>query len=397
MKKTKSAILAILLALGVFAAGGRGQTPPEKSPPAGEKAKRQPPPQPMERFFDTAAAPKGVIRLTVFYPSVGSIQALLALQKQGFMPSGGIEIVGVFHVKEMTNYAAAADFVKKIDFPWIHFHAVSAKLGLESLYRKNGATGDIRKIFDLSDGVIFFGGPDLPPAAYGEKTGLLTEIEDPDRHYLELTAAFHLLGGSQDPAFKAFLEEKPDFPVLGICLGMQTFNAAAGGTLVQDVWSDIYGARFVEDVIALGQANWHTNPHRRLFPLDRGLLPYMLHPLHLTPGGKFTSAMGFKPGDQPFIMSAHHQSAGRLGKGFRPAATSLDKKVVESIEHVAFPNVLGVQFHPEFPMLWESAARYKIAPEDKDLFGCRTYLEKRPPSWAFHKKLWAWFFNKLKP
>ncbi|MBM3311724.1 MAG: hypothetical protein FJY80_09465, partial [Candidatus Aminicenantes bacterium] len=141
---------------------------------------------------------------------------------------------------------------------------------------------------------------------------------------------------------------------------------------------------------------WHTNPYPRLFPLDRALLSYMLHPIHLTPGSQFTSAMGFKPGDQPYVMSAHHQSAGRLGKGFRPAAMSLDKKVVEAIDHEAYPNVLGVQFHPEFPMLWETEPRYKIAPEDKGLFACRPYLEKRPPSWAFHRKLWAWFFGKLK-
>jgi putative glutamine amidotransferase len=95
-------------------------------------------------------------------------------------------------------------------------------------------------------------------------------------------------------------------------------------------------------------------------------------------------------------MSAHHQAADKLGKGFKVAATSLDGKIVEAIEHVKFPNVLGVQFHPEFPMLWEAEPKVKFTPQDKDLFGIKTYLEAHPPSVEFHKKLWQWFFDKVK-
>jgi putative glutamine amidotransferase len=360
------------------------------------KAQRQPPPQLADRYFDTAAAPAGSVRLTIFYPSTGSLRAVVALREQGFIPQKDIEVVGVFHAKERTRYGEAAKFVAENDLSWVHFHAVSAEIGLETLYRTNAATAELREIFDLSDGLLFFGGPDIPPATYGEKTELETRIEDPYRHYLELTAVFHLLGGFQDGAFEGYLNARPDFPVLGICLGMQTLNVGTGGALVQDVWSDVYAARTVEDVIALGQPNWHTNPHPRLFPLDRDLLPYMLHPVRLAAGSKFLAAMGFQAEDEPYIMSAHHQAAGRIGKGFRPAATSLDRKVVEAIDHERFQNVLGVQFHPEFPMLWDATPEHKIAPADKEIFGCKTYLEKHPPSWAFHEKLWAWFFGKLK-
>jgi putative glutamine amidotransferase len=395
MKKSSAARPLLAGLLAALAVTALGQTPPAKPKPAA-KPERRAPVQPTERFLDTAASPRGVVRLAVFYPTAGSLRAILALKDQGFIPQKEVEVVGVFHVKEKTDYGESLKFVQEFGLSWAHFHAVSADLGLETLYRPNGISAEVRRIFELSDGLIFFGGPDIPPAAYGEKTELQTKIEDPYRHFLELSAAFQLLGGSQDGDFKPLLAKRPDFPVLGICLGLQTLNAATGGTLVQDVWSDLYGVKYVEEAIALGQPSWHTNPYPRLFPLDRALLSYMLHPIHLTPGSKFTSAMGFKPGDQPFVMSAHHQSAGRLGKGFRPAAMSLDKKVVEAIDHEAYPNVLGVQFHPEFPILWETAPRYKIAPDDKDLFACRPYLEKRPPSLAFHKKLWAWFFGRLK-
>ncbi|MBM3294092.1 MAG: hypothetical protein FJY82_06150 [Candidatus Aminicenantes bacterium] len=388
MKPRKALVLIILLALGLPAGCRTGEAPTSSGEPGHPATKRH---------LDTAAPAEGFVRLAVFYPSTGTIRDLLALRAEGFLPEGGMEVVGVFHVRERTDYKAAADLVETNGLDWFHFHAVSADLGLETLYRENGATADFRKIFDLSDGVIFFGGPDLPPAAYGRKTGLQTRIEDPYRHYLELSASFHFLGGPQNDSFRPFLERKPDFPLLGICLGMQTFNAATGGTLVQDVWSDLYGARYVEDVIALGRPAWHTNPFRRLFPLDRELLPHMLHPIDLVPEGMFVSAMGFEPGDRPHIMSAHHQSPDLIGKGFRTAAVSLDGKVVEAIDHAAYPNVLGVQFHPEFRMLWETEPRYKISPEDQGLFGGRTYLERHPPSWAFHEKLWAWFFGKLKP
>lgn len=347
------------------------------------------------RFFDTAVEPHAGTRLTIFYPSVGTIKALAELRKQGLLPAG-LEIVGVHHAKELTNYKNAYKYVQDKKLDGIKFHAVSAPLGLNDIYKTNAASKEFEEIFAKSDGMIFFGGSDILPAAYGQKTSLLTAIEDPYRHYLELSFIFHLLGGSQNEAALGFLEKRPNFPVLGICLGCQSLNVGTGGTLVQDIWSEIYGKTFVEDVTALGQPNWHTNPWRKLDPSDKKLLPYMLHPIKLTDAGKLCAALGFKPTDQPYIMSAHHQAAGKIGKGFKIAATSLDGKVVESIEHAKFPNVLGVQFHPEFPMLWDTESKYKFTPQDKDVFAVNGFLRSHSPSLEFHKKLWNWFFDKVK-
>jgi putative glutamine amidotransferase len=346
------------------------------------------------RFFDTAAAPQGK-RLTVFYPSVGTLKALLALKEQGLVPVSDLEIVGVRHLKEKTDYAEAEKFVREKKLDWIKFHTVTADLAPETIFKPNAASAELEKIFALSSGIIFFGGPDIVPALYGEKTGLLTVIDDPWRHFLELTAVFHLLGGSQDPAFKGYLEKRPDFAVLGICLGMQTLNVGAGGTLIQDIWTDIYHLKTFEDAVALGQPAWHTNPHRRIDVLDKSLFPYMLHPVRFAGTSRIAAALGLRPADAPYVMSAHHQAAGRIGRGLRVAAASLDGKVVEAVEHEKYGNVLGVQFHPEFPMLWDTEARFRIASADPELFGCRTYLEARPPSFEFHRRLWAWFFGSL--
>jgi len=348
------------------------------------------------RFFDTARPPQGKVRLVIFYPSLGSLRDLVAVRGQGFIPYENLEVVGVRHERERTDYAAAEKYVLNNNLDWIHFHTIRGDIGLDTLYKSNAVSAELERIFDLSDGVLFFGGPDIVPAAYGEEMGLLTVVTDPYRHYIELTAVFHLLGGAQDPKFEAYLEARPDFPVMGICLGMQTLNVGTGGTMVQDIPTEIYGARTVEDVIRLGRDAWHTNPNPKMAPLERGLLPYNMHPIRLAAEGKLVKALGLQPEDKPYIMSAHHQAEEKLGQGMRIIATSLDGKVTEAIEHEKYPNVLGVQFHPEFSILWDATPKYKLAPGDKTAFGCRTVLEDNPPSFEFHRKLWGWFFAALK-
>ena len=349
-----------------------------------------------DRYFDNAQEPHSGVRLTVLYPAAGTIRALLSLKDQGLLPTGAFEVVGVYHSLEKTNYEDAKKLVRESHLSWIKFHEVSASLSPEVLFKANAASKEFAEIFRKSDGLIFFGGPDIPPALYGEKTSLLTAIEDPARHYLELSFIFHLLGGSQDDSVKGLLEKRPSFPVLAICLGCQTLNVGTGGTLVQDIWTEVYGKAFVEDVIPLGRDNWHTNPWRKLRPDDKAILSYMIHPIQLGEKSKFCGEMRFKPSDHPSIMSSHHQAVLKLGKGLTVAATSLDGKVVEAIEHAKFRNVLGTQFHPEFPVIWDTAPKYKFTPGDKDLFAVNGYMKAHPPSLEFEKALWTWFFGKLK-
>jgi putative glutamine amidotransferase len=294
----------------------------------------------------------------------------------------------VYHVKERTDYRDSVRFIRENNVPNVHFHAISADLGVASLYRKNAASDEFRKIFDLSDGIIFFGGPDMPPAAYGEQTDFRTIVENPFRHYLELSMIFHLLGGLQNPEFKAFLDDRPDFPVLGICLGMQSLSVGSGGTMVQDLWSEVYGKTTVEEAVALPRDQWHKNPYEMIDPLDSSLCPYMLHPIRLLPEGRVWKVMGMATDGHPYVASSHHQAVDTFGKGLRVIARSMDGRIVEAIEHEKFPNVLG--------KLWDAAPEFKIGPDDRELFGYRTVLEANPPSFEFHKKLWGWFFGGVR-
>jgi putative glutamine amidotransferase len=162
-----------------------------------------------------------------------------------------------------------------------------------------------------------------------------------------------------------------------------------GGTLTQDIWSEVFGAATVEDAIALGPLFWHSNPYARLLPQER-FSGFIFHQIQFAEEGRFQKEIGWNRKDHPLVFSSHHQQAEKLGKGFRVIASSLDRKVVEAIEHERFRNVLGVQFHPEAWVLFNPNYQTRFTPQDKVPFGLKAYLEERPASFAFHKKFWAW-------
>jgi putative glutamine amidotransferase len=119
-----------------------------------------------------------------------------------------------------------------------------------------------------------------------------------------------------------------------------------------------------------------------------------MHRIKLLADGKFVRDWGFKTGDKPSIYSSHHQAVRKLGKGIQAIATSLDGKVIEAIEHTTYPNVLGVQFHPEARSLWDTNKESRLIPEEEET-NLLSILENNPPSLAFHKKIWSWFSQKL--
>jgi putative glutamine amidotransferase len=351
------------------------------------------PAQTTDRYLDTAPADHEDVRLIIFHPEPYNVRSLKALRDNGILDIPNLTVVGVYHVRQRSPFADSKNFVRTNGLDWFKFHAVDAEISEPVLYRRNACTPEFETIFGKADGIIFFGGPDLPPSVYGEKTNLFTEITDPYRHFFESSAVFHLLGGLQDPAFPALLDSRPEFPLLGICLGLQTLNAGTGGTLIQDIWSEAYAKTSVEDAISLGPEQWHTNPYRRLFPLER-LIGSNFHSLQLGSQSVFCRAMGFKAEDHPRILSSHHQALEKLGKGLVPTATSRDGKIIEAVEHKKYPNVLGVQFHPEHYMLWDAEPGSRLKPGDPPT-SYLAILEGAPPSLEFHKRLWGWFAEKL--
>lgn len=334
------------------------------------------------------------IRLTVFYPSVGTIRNLQALREKGYIDIPGLTVTGLYHRREMTNYEEARKYVRENGLDWFSFKAFSAEIDPKNIFQINGLTQELTEIIKNSDGIIFFGGPDIPPAVWGDRTSLLSVIEDPYRHYFELSAIFHLLGGYQDPDFKPLLAENPELPVLGICLGAQSLNVGTGGTLIQDIWSEVYGKNYVEDIIALGPERWHNNPFIKLHPNLR-LSGYNFHWIKLLPDGFFVKKLGFSRNDRPRTLSSHHQAIKKLGLGFKVAATSPDGKIIEAIHHTSFPNVLGIQFHPENYRLWDQNLQVRFQPEEAPT-SYWEILNSNPPSLEFHRRIWSWFSQAMK-
>jgi putative glutamine amidotransferase len=158
------------------------------------------------------------------------------------------------------------------------------------------------------DGLVLSGGGDILPGFYGaDPEPLPTErYSHPDRCAFEFALVWRCV--------------KSRFPLLGICLGCQTINAAMGGDLI----------RHLDD--PLGR-------HRRPDP-DR---PGTRHRIHAEP----QSVIGkLYPSPQTRVHSSHHQAVGRLAPGFTVTARGPDG-VVEAIENPAYPWILGVQWHPE--------------------------------------------------
>jgi putative glutamine amidotransferase len=346
-----------------------------------------------ERYLDGAPERDGNVRLVVFNPETSNIRALATLRKNGVIDIPNLTVVGVYHVKQTGNFADSRKYVQENGLDWFKFHEVSAEITEPVLFKKNACTAEFEQIVRKADGVIFFGGDDIPPSVFGEKTLLLTEIADPWRHYFEVSAVFHLLGGFQDEKVTPLLDGRPAFPVLGICLGHQTLNIGTGGTLVQDVWSEIYGKATVEEAIALGPEQWHNNPYRLIFPADK-LMGYNFHTLQLGDNSLFVKVMGFKSSDHPRILSSHHQALEKIGKGLVAVASSRDGRVIEAVEHKKYPNVLGIQFHPEHPLLFDAEPRHRQKPGDPPT-SYLAILEGTPPSVEFNKAIWGWFAGKL--
>ncbi len=327
-------------------------------------------------------------------PGVFYLKSIAYMTDNGIIPGKNkLEYLAVFYTKSEVKISEAKAFVQQNNIDYIKFKEVYGNLNKSNIYKTNMCSQDFYDLFKSSDGIIFFGGWDIPPVFYGEKTELTVGIRTPNRHLFELSFLFHLLGGNQDLSYKAFLEEKPNYPVLGICLGMQTMNVATGGNMYQDIPSDIYGIKYVEDILKLNPNQRHRNYNKNLFP-ESEINNHSFHRVKIT-DAKLRKIWNLKPDFNPMVASSHHQAVRQLGKDMMISATSMDGMVVEALTHKSFPNVIGVQFHPEFYTLHDpDSKKIKFFPEEKELVTEHEILVKYK-SYEFHKNFWKAYMNSV--
>jgi putative glutamine amidotransferase len=166
------------------------------------------------------------------------------------------------------------------------------------------------------DGFLLAGGDDCDPAAYGEQRHPTVEpVMDPRRQANDLALAE--------------AARKHEVPMLGICLGLQVMNVAAGGTLIQDIDSE-----------------HDTEIRHASIPEDRAR-----HDVIIEQGTRLASVL---PAVELNVNSSHHQAVRKVGQGLRVTALAPDG-VVEGLEDPRHPFYLGVQWHPE-DMVGEASA-----------------------------------------
>lgn len=332
--------------------------------------------------------------IILMHPTVNNIKTFEYLVSNKIFPlPDGYKVIGVYHSLEKFDYSTTEDFLNKEGITNISLVKIDAQLSPENLYRQNQCTELFKKLFENSNGAIFFGGPDIPPACYGESTNLLTVVTDPYRHYMELSFLFHLLGGNQDTTFVPLLKNRPDYPILGICLGMQSIDVATGGTLVQDIPTELYGLKTLEDVLKQKQNLKHRN-YNVDYNLDSNVTYYFPHQIAIEKSSPLISYVSCDT-IHPFVWSSHHQCIKKLGIGIKVAAWSMDGKIVESITHLKYPNLLGVQFHPEKKELYEPNEKIKVSPSNPAEY---SYLDKYSGDKGenFQRAIWKKFAEKFK-
>lgn len=331
-------------------------------------------------------------KIVLVNPGVFYIRSIDFLVQTHVLDTALIEFESVFYTKSEVKYSDTDDYIRENKLHYILNREIYGNLNISTIYKKNDGTDDFREIFDNSDGIIFFGGWDIPPVYYGQKTELTVDINTPNRHLFELSFLFHLLGGNQNRDFKAFMRLKPDYMVLGICLGMQSMNVATGGDMYQDIPSDIYGLKYVEEILGQDKDQMHRNYYKSLYP-EKEINSHSFHPIKIL--DKNTKS-DFNLGDNfyPLVVSSHHQAVKNLGKNMVVAATSMDGKVIEMLLHKKYKNVIGTQFHPEFYTIYDpDSEKVKFNPGEMEPMTEHEMILKNA-SFQFHLDFWKMIQNK---
>ena len=165
------------------------------------------------------------------------------------------------------------------------------------------------------DGLLLTGGDDVAPVRYGEPSHASVKEAEPGRDEFEIALV------------AAARAQK--MPIFAICRGVQVLNVACGGTLVQDIPSQIAGA--VAHSLPVPPNQSYSLAHEIWIDKDSLLARLMKDRI---------------ADDTCEVNSRHHQAVKTVAPGFKVSATAPDG-VVEAIEDPAAGFCLGVQWHPE--------------------------------------------------
>jgi putative glutamine amidotransferase len=168
----------------------------------------------------------------------------------------------------------------------------------------------LKAIYARIDALLLAGGVDVHPKEFGEDVMPYCGEIDTARDETELRVTRWALADGR--------------PIFGICRGIQMLNVAAGGSLYQDIPSQI--------------ATEQNHSYRAGDPYN-----LRAHPIELDPDSRVARWLG-TPNLK--VNSLHHQAVKQVAPGLRVTGRAPDG-VVEAIESDDDRFLVGVQFHPE--------------------------------------------------
>ena len=333
--------------------------------------------------------------LLVTHPTVSVVKNYATLAKDRLLDVTHLHILGVYGAAETENYAEAQAYITAHHLWWMSLRAVTCTLKPDEVFANNACREEYAAILAGADGMVLNGGADIQPSLYQAPQSMLTQVETPARHLFEVGFLVQALGSARAPAVVPLLAKRHDFPILGICVGMQTLNVAGGGTLVQDIPTQIYKQSTVEDALNADPATWHRNHSHELGARNNTSVGVM-HPIHLTPQAPDYFRQTVRGGAQdPLVLSVHHQAVEQVAPGYTVYATSEDGKIVEMMGRSDFPNVLALQFHPERSPMWEKQERALVDPSSHQHNFIYEAMSKDVYTRAFNRSIWQWMSERL--
>ncbi|MCL2098199.1 MAG: gamma-glutamyl-gamma-aminobutyrate hydrolase family protein [Bacteroidales bacterium] len=168
----------------------------------------------------------------------------------------------------------------------------------------------IKTMIASIDALILTGGEDIEPIRYSEEPLPKLETIHPERDEFDILL------------IKYATERQ--IPIFGICRGHQLLNVAFGGTLYQDLATQVKSEKLLK--------------HRQQAPIWHGT-----HQVALEENSVLSKVLG-----KTVIManSYHHQAVKDVAPDFVITGRTSDG-VVEAMEMKGNPKVFSVQFHPE--------------------------------------------------